>query len=125
MYNIIWKSNLVGTAEVFDEGLYYRFSCKCTIRYEGIYRIIVINGMNMIDLGICVPEKNNFVLYKRIPKKLFKEKTFSFKLIPSNNNCLVNICSGMACDWLDKINTARLVIVNGLQKIVIDIVQAQ
>ena len=82
MYNIFLESNAIGTADIFEEGLYYRFSCKCIRELNGINRIIVINGTKKIDLGICVPEKNNFILNRKIPRKCFADKFFSFELIP-------------------------------------------
>ena len=124
MYSIFWESNPIGTAEVFEEGLYYRFSCKCFRELNGINRIIVINGKKKIDLGICVPEKNKFILSRRIPRKCFEDKFFSFELIP-DGYFAENVYTGMRFENLDKIKATRFINKNGQPQIIIDESRAQ
>ena len=120
MYSILCKDHPIGTAEIIEEGLYYRFCCKCTTKLVGINRIMVINRSNRVDLGICVPEKNYFVLNTRIPRKHFKDKSFSFELISDDDYIFNNVYTGMMFDKLDKLEAAHLEIVSGQPQIIIN-----
>ncbi len=126
MYKILLDKEQVGTAEVKEEGLYYLFVCICNIKQKGIHRICVEDGINKVDLGICVPYGNEFILQTRIPKKRFLRNTFSFSLISKQKNKMeVPVQSGMTFEKLEKLNTARLETTNGQQKLVIDESQDQ
>ena len=80
MYDIMMNSQIVGQAEVIKEGLYYRFSCKCTPPNEGIHKIIVSDGKNTKDLGICVPTGEWFCLVSRVPVKNLPGEKLDFML---------------------------------------------
>lgn len=126
MYKIILDNEQVGIAEVKEEGLYYLFICTCNIKQKGIHRICVEDGINKVDLGICVPSGNEFVLRKRIPKKRLLGNIFSFSLNSDQKDKIeVPVQSGMIFEDLEKLNAARLEMINGQQKIVIDESQDQ
>ena len=81
MYQVFDKETCVGSAQIQKEGLYYRICCNCKISTEGIHRIEVCDGENTIDLGICVPEGNQFALISRIPIKKLKAENCRFALV--------------------------------------------
>ena len=126
MFKILLDKEQVGTAEVKEEGLYYLFICICNIKQKGIHRVFVDDGINNVDLGICVPFGNEFVLRTHIPKKRFLSDAFSFSLIPDQKNKMeVPVQSGMVFENLEKLNAVRLEIKNGQQKLIIDESQDQ
>ncbi len=81
MFQIFDKENCVGTAQIQQEGLYYRIYCNCKISTEGIHRIVVCDDKNTVDLGICVPEENRFTLTSRIPAKKLNADNCRFSLV--------------------------------------------
>ena len=121
MYSIFDNGTQVGTAEVTREGLYYLFRCSCAPRGEGIHRIVVNDGENQVDLGICVPDSGKFVLRTRIPVKRLTGDIFSFSVAPEKKVSInIPVQSEMVFDQLDKLNAARLEVANGQPMVVID-----
>ena len=81
-YDIRRGLEVVGTARVEKEGLYYRICCRCAVSGEGMRRIVVTCGKSREDLGICVPMDNGFGLEKKIPCKRFGAGNPEFLLLP-------------------------------------------
>lgn len=81
-YEICRGTEVVGTARVDKQGLYYRFSCRCHISGQGMRRIVVTCGETREDLGICVPVDGVFGLEKKIPCKRLGEGIPEFSLLP-------------------------------------------
>lgn len=67
MYEVFQDGKAIGTVEVFREGLYCRFSCRCRPVGEEIRRLWMISGEREVDLGLCVPMDGCFGTEKRIP----------------------------------------------------------
>ncbi len=82
MYKIMLGDCCAGTAQVSREGLYYRIQCRCQLSGEVMYKIMASFGETQIDLGICVPKGDKFVLEKRIPAKQIGEGHIEFSLVP-------------------------------------------
>ena len=61
-YEIMLGGESVGQAVVRRQGLYYRFSCRCDLSGEVIYRITVTCGGKSESLGIPVPKDGQFHL---------------------------------------------------------------
>ncbi len=66
-YPILRGGESIGQASVEKQGLYYRFSCRCDLSGEVIYRLTVSCGEKCENLGVPVPENGAFVLTARIP----------------------------------------------------------
>lgn len=126
MYDIYMDTQIVGQAEVIKEGLYYRFSCKCTPPDEGVYRITVSDGYNTKDLGICVPVGEWFCLVTRVPIKYLPGDKLEFSLVPRDRQIYtVPVASNEPFGELDKLESAHLQEADGKMEIVIDPVQDQ
>lgn len=122
MYDILMDTQVVGQAEVTKEGLYYRFTCKCTPPDDSVHRIFVSDGNNTKDLGICVPTGEWFCLVSRVPVKYLSGENLRFSLVPKEQRG-VPVKTGGAFSHLDKLETARLQEINGMSEIIIDPVQ--
>ena len=121
MYEIYADSKVVGQAEVMKEGLYYRFSCKCTLPYEGIYRIMVTDGNNTKDLGICVPAGEWFCLVSRVPIKYLPGEKLEFALVPRERHVsVIPVAENETFPALDMLESAHFQERNGNAEIVID-----
>ena len=81
-YQIFRGVEPVGTVQVEKQGLYYQFSCRCTLRGATMQRIMVACGERKVDLGICVPMGDVFGIDRRVPCKQLGEGKPEFFLIP-------------------------------------------
>lgn len=126
MYDIYAGTQIVGQAEVIKEGLYYRFSCKCTPPDDGIHRIMVSDGNNTKDLGICVPVGEWFCLVSRVPIKHLSGEILEFSLVPKDRQKLaVPVATDEPFANLDKLESAHLEEADGKTEIIIDPIQDQ
>lgn len=123
MYNILMGARVIGQAEVIKEGLYYRFSCKCTPPDAGMYRIVVSDGCNKKDLGICVPTGERFCLVSRVPVKYLPGENLEFSLVSNEKRIAVPVKNDMPFPALDKLETAYLQENGENTEIIIDPVQ--
>ena len=121
LYDIMMDTQVVGQAEVIKEGLYYRFSCKCTPPNDEVHKIVVSDGSNTKDLGICVPEGEWFCLVSRTPVKHLPGETLRFTLIPQNKQqTTIPVAIDQPFSGLDKLESAYLQETEGSMQIVID-----
>ena len=79
-YPIICKNKPVGTAQVTVEGLYYRIRCWCTQEARPPRRILMRSEAASVDLGICLPDGQQFIMNTRIAAKRLGEGAFSFHM---------------------------------------------
>ena len=77
-YPIMLNGQAVGRAEVAQEGLYYRFTCRCRFSGEILYRIILCFDGGAEKLGVPVPERGEFCLKTRVPVKRIGQGKWSF-----------------------------------------------
>ncbi len=63
------QDTAVGHAVIAREGLYCRFSCRCRLPGDTVYRLVARWGEHTLSLGIPVPQGKEFVLDTRIPAK--------------------------------------------------------
>ncbi len=69
-FDITMGDQVVGTASVIREGLYWKICCRCQLSGEIACQVIAI-GEEEINLGLLVREKDDFCLTKRVPMKRF------------------------------------------------------
>lgn len=86
IYDVMLGDGVIGDVAVTKEGLYVRFSCKCKLPDTQIYRLMVWCDGKKIDLGVCVPEGNWFVLYRRVQRKHIGEGKMRFS-VSLNKTC--------------------------------------
>ena len=79
-YDIYLNFEKVGFADVVQEGLYYRITCRCKFNNTAVYRVIIKTCRDIINLGICIPQNNEYTLTKRIPVKRICSGKLSFFL---------------------------------------------
>ena len=122
-------TQVIGKAEVAQEGLYYSFRCICTPPDRSLYRIFVSDGSYTKDLGMCVPNEDKFSLITRVPKKYLPGQNLSFTLMPNESKESKAIHTPIAdnepFEYLEKIEAAQLQEVDGQTEIVIPAVQDQ
>lgn len=80
IYDIFKGSEKIGKAEVYREGLYYRFRCCCDLKDREMYRISVTCNEKTENLGIPAPNGDCFYLQTRLPISRFPKGEPSFRL---------------------------------------------
>lgn len=80
-YAVYMGNERVGSAAVTREGLYYRISCRCRLSGTVPCRIAV-TGEKEVDMGLCVPQGDEFGIEKRIPIKKIGEGELRFQVLP-------------------------------------------
>ncbi len=83
-YEIRQGDKSLGTVRVEKQGLYYRFSCRCSLTGEVMHRLVVVTDGGKTDLGVCVPMEGAFGVEKRIPCKQIGTGTPEFQLLPKH-----------------------------------------
>lgn len=85
-FDVVLTSEVVGSVDVIEEGLYLRFRCRCSIPKEHIYRLFVRCKTLDYDLGILIPEGECFSADKKVPKKKFSSNDFRFLIKPKSDD---------------------------------------
>ena len=85
-YPILRGGETIGQASVEKKGLYYHFSCCCNLSGEVIYRITVSCGEKCENLGVPVPDGENFVLNTRIPVNKLGQGQMTLRAVPKHNS---------------------------------------
>ena len=81
-YEVRMGDRTVGTVTVKKQGLYYCFSCRCSLCGEVMHRLWMRSGGKETDLGLCVPVAGGFGTEKRLPVKQCGTGTPEFFLRP-------------------------------------------
>ena len=81
-YPMYFGGRTIGRADVKQEGLYYRFYCRCRLTGDVICRVRVRCRDKEADLGVLIPDKDGFCLNTRLPVKRFEGGKPEFSVIP-------------------------------------------
>ena len=81
MHCIYYEDKPCGTAKIEKTGLYYTIVCNCQMPDSEIYRILLKNGKEIVDLGICIPYQGSFGIRKKLPVKKINDSELSFELV--------------------------------------------
>ena len=82
--DILLGNDVIGTAIVSREGLYYCIRCTCALTGEVVFKIIAQCGDRSVSLGVCVPKNDAFGLEKRIPVKQLGDGRPVFMAVPNH-----------------------------------------
>lgn len=82
--DIFLGSDVIGAARICREGLYYRFSCKCHLSGEVVFKIVADCGKETVNIGICVPKNGGFGLEKSVPVKMLGKQQFVLRAVPNH-----------------------------------------
>jgi len=112
IYSIQSGKSTVGSAEVYEEGLYYSILCRCAQACKHPNRIIVSGSNGTLDLGICLYDDSGFYLRTRISKKRIGDNILSFYLsVPENKGMeFIPLETDMNFPYLAKLKEARFAV---------------
>ena len=125
MHQILYNGNPIGYAEIHREGMFYHFICNCNIVDSGIYSVLVDDGMNRVNLGICIPVGNRYKCVTRIPCNRLTGERLVFLLTDSTKLKRIPVATGKSFLQLEKLKDAHLSFANGHPEIIINPLQGQ
>ena len=79
-YAVTIRGTPVGKVLVQRQGLYYHISCRCQLKGDTIYRLVVTSGSASVNLGVVIPVDKGFVLNTKLPVKKIGEGELAFSL---------------------------------------------
>lgn len=122
-YEITLGNQTIGTAQVSQEGLYYRFYCRCSLTEEIMYRLKMMCGDNEYDLGILVPVEEGFGINTKLPAKTVGKGILSFYVQPRHPQLtghFIPIRADEPFAYLDKLQRAYLDVQDGIVGVIIE-----
>lgn len=72
----------MGRVVIQRQGLYYRFDCRCNLKKNPMYRLMMDQGGKLINLGIPIPSTDGYWLVTKRPVKEFGTEKPEFRLAP-------------------------------------------
>jgi hypothetical protein len=115
-YDIFMGKNVVGTAEVERQGLYYHFVCRCRLSGDALCRVMVECDGYHENLGILVPWGKSFGLTTRVPMKRFGSGKLNFRVLPkhpSGQGTFIAVYPDEPFAYLSRLKSAFLEVRNG------------
>ena len=122
-YSVTVCGQHAGKVLVQQQGLYYLFSCRCSLSGDVMYRLTVSCGGLRENLGILVPEHGSYVLNKKVPVKRIGNGAMSFALVPKNDDLkrtFVPIHPEEPFGYISRLKESFLMIRNGQPGICIE-----
>jgi hypothetical protein len=121
-YEIRMGKEVVGTATVEQQGLYYRFSCRCSISGSVICRVMVSCNGHHENLGVMIPIGNGFGLTTKVAVKKLGKGPFQFQAMPKHQKSegkFIPIYPEEPFAYISRLQKAFLEIRNGQAGVVI------
>lgn len=102
IYEVTYRGQAVGTAEITREGLYLRIFARCRISDNEIHRLYADGE----KIGVLMPDRGGLTLETRLPAKRLKEGC-AFSL-DERAEQFIPIRSGENFEYLDKLRKGRM-----------------
>ena len=85
-FHIFLDKNIVGYAEIYQEGLYCRVIANCFDIPPNFYRLLACSEGNNTDLGLCIHRNDMYIWNKKIPLKGINVEEIRFILQSSGKD---------------------------------------
>lgn len=121
-YHLYLGKEIVGTASVERQGLYYHFVCRCRLPKDKLCRVMVECDGYHENLGTLVPWGKYFGLSTRVPTKRFGGGKLHFKVIPkysAGQGIFIAVYPNEPFAYLSKLKDACLEVRNGQAGVVL------
>ncbi len=115
-YAVYFGKEQVGKVQVLRQGLYYRFSCRCRLSGNVMYRLWIRCSSYRESLGIIIPMGEGFGLDRKIPVKRIGEGVPEFCLLPQRESIpqtFVSLSVDEPFEYLSQLKSAYLTRKNG------------
>lgn len=101
IYQLKRMNRAVGQVTVSKEGLYYKIEASLRLPKGSRYRLTVCFEHNTMDLGLCIPQGDMFIMCTKIPIKRFCGDSFTFMLSEKNERKVIPIQDNKPFSHLD------------------------
>ena len=115
-YGVYFGNRLAGKVQVLQQGLYYRFICRCQLTGDIVCRLTVTCGEKQESLGVVVPMDGGFGLDTKLPVKRLGQGNMTFMLSPKHEVTtahFVPIYPEEPVSYIERLKDAFLVRTNG------------
>lgn len=112
IYEVTYRGQTVGTAEITREGLYLRICARCRVSDNEIHRLYADGE----KIGVLMPDRGGLVLETRIPAKRLKEGC-AFSLDEKAEQ-FIPIRPGKTFPHLDKVRSGRIGFRDGIHGLI-------
>lgn len=89
-YKIYYNKEIVGTATIEPDGLYYQIDCTCHYTTNEIHRVFLKTLESEINLGVCAPEGEVAKTKSKIAAKLIDMNNLHFHIVTNRENSFAN-----------------------------------
>jgi hypothetical protein len=83
-YAIFLGGESIGQASVIRQGLYYAFSCRCSLTGSVVYKLQAQVGDKLVPLGVPVPEGKSFTLRTKVSAKQLGQGQMRITAVPKH-----------------------------------------
>lgn len=121
-FDILMGKEVIGKATVEQQGLYYRFSCRCNISGAVMCRITVSCNGHHENLGVLIPMGNGFGLNTKLAVKKLGKGPFQFRALPKHQKSegeFIPVYPDEPFAYLTRLQNAFLEIRNGQVGVII------
>lgn len=119
-YAICLEEENVGRVVIQRQGLYYRFDCRCNLKKNHMYRLMMDQGGKLINLGIPIPSADGYWLVTKKPVKEFGGEEPNFRLAPKlQGNQFIPVYPDEPFSYLDRLQNAYMEHRDGVLGVVI------
>ncbi len=108
-YDVLYNSQKIGSANISENGLYYRIQASCCIAENEMSRMKILCGNEFLDLGLLIPEGDSFVLRKDLPRKHLTGGSIKF-VVYSNADRITKFHANTPVSYLHLLEDSKLVI---------------
>ncbi len=110
MYPIHFGNVLCGSAEIVQQGLYYKICCKSKILTGVPCKIYIQTDNDFINLGTCTKYGGSYYVETKIPCKKIPNEKMHFWLIPiARPNIFIPITNKAPFPYLKNLENAKVV----------------
>lgn len=119
IYDVWLKDKIAGEVLISREGLYYRFLSTVWLPKSSRYHLLAYWEGGNIDLGLCVPQGESFVLNKKIPIKRFDNRRYRYILAAKTVKQVTPIFENQPFTHLNRLPDSYFSVENNIPVIII------
>lgn len=118
VYEVWLKDMIAGEVLITREGLYYRFLCTVRLPKESRYHLVAYSEVKNVDLGLCIPQGEIFVLSTKIPIKRFDNCRYRYILTAKAEKQVIPIFENQPFTHLNRLPDSYFSVENNVPVII-------
>ena len=121
-YIVYMGDEPIGTGQIQKDGLYLIISANCKLSGQVPHRLIASWEDKELELGIFVPNRENYEMKTRIAAKKWGRGEPVFRVVPKHNRLPANfvpISIQEPFRWIDQLEKATFGVKDGISGVII------